>query len=256
MTLLLIDASNILLRCAFGGDMPPEQSTPIAIGLIERAARELGASHLVLALDYPSAPTWRALEYPAYKANRTRDTGPWLNAGAFAFAARGWHSEAHPGFEADDVLATIALRSSERTNVVILSGDSDVLALTAQRNITVARPLTGGDFQQFTAADVCEKYQIPAAHVLFDYKAMVGETTDNVAGVPGIGPKKAATLLHKFGDLDGIIHAGNGGYNRESEIVAQHAAVARQALRLVSLRPDVPVPPIKPSSCALRRRAA
>jgi 5'-3' exonuclease len=256
MTLLLVDASNILLRCAFGGDIPPDQSTPIACGMIDRATRELNATHMVLALDYPSAQTWRHAEYPAYKANRTRDTSTWLIAGAAEFAQRGWHTESHAGFEADDVLATVALRSSAHAKVLILSGDSDLLALTAQKNVEVARPLSGGGFQIFTAADVCEKYQIPAAHVLFDYKAMVGETSDNVAGVPGIGAKKAAALLHKFGSLEEIIHAGEGGYNKETALVAQHAGVARQALRLVSLRPDVPVPPIVPSSCSLRRRAA
>jgi DNA polymerase-1 len=252
MTLLLVDGSNVLLRCAFGGDIPPEQSTPTACGMIDRAAKELGATHLVIALDCPGVPSWRKLEYAEYKANRERDTSLWLTVGADEMARRGYLLAAHPGFEADDVLATIALRSIARTKVAVLSGDTDLLPLTAS-GIDVVRPLSGGDFQTFTASDVCEKYQIPAAYLLYDYKAMVGETGDNVPGVPGIGPKKAALLLHKLGGLKEIIHAGHGGYNKESALVAQHEATALRALRLVSLRPDAPVPPIVPSSCAVRR---
>lgn len=256
MTLLLVDGSNILLRAAFGGDVPPEQSTPTALAMIERAAAELRATHLVVALDYPDAPSWRAQENPAYKANRTRDTSPWIAYGGAAMASKGWRVEYSPGFEADDVIATIALRSADRVPVLVLSNDSDLLPLTAARNITVVRPLAGGALQPFVAADVCEKYQIPAAHLLYDFKAMVGDTSDNIGGVPGIGAKKAAAMLHKFGDLEGIIHAGAGGYNKDTATVHQYAAIARAALRLVSLRPDAPVPPIAPSSCALRRRAA
>lgn len=252
MTLLLVDGSNILLRAAYGGETPPEQSTPYAIEAIEKAAAEAKATHLVIAMDTPHVPTWRKLEYPEYKANRERDTAPWLEHGARVFVNRGLCVKTVPGFEADDVIATLALRSAGRVDVVILSGDSDVLPLTAQRGILVMRPLNGGGFQNFIAPDVCEKYGITNAAALFDYKAMVGEKGDNVPGVPGIGPKKACALLHKFGSLENIIHAGNGGYNKESAIVAKHAETALRALRLVSLRPDAPVPPIVPSSCRIQ----
>ena len=258
MTLLLVDGSNILMRCAFGGDIDPAGSTPNAISLIERAAKELRATHLVVALDYTDAPSWRKVEFPEYKGNRTRDTSPWLIEGAAQMSARGWRVEMAAGFEADDIIATIALRMGGRTGGIVLSNDSDLLALTAHAGgaITVARPVSGGAFQMMTAADVCAKYQIPAAHLLSDYKAMVGESGDNVPGVPGIGPKKAAALLHKLGALEAIILAGSGGYNRESSLVAQHADAARRALRLVSLRTDVAIPPITPSSCKLRPIAA
>jgi DNA polymerase-1 len=157
------------------------------------------------------------------------------------------------GYEADDDIATVALRS--RAPVIVLSNDSDMFPLTVD-GVEVLRPLTGGAFQSFRAADVCEKYQIPAAHLLYDFKAMVGEAGDNIPGVPGIGAKRAAELLRKFGSLDEIIHAGKGGFNKHSELVAQHERAARFALRLVSLRADAPVPPITPSSCALRKSRA
>lgn len=258
MTLLLVDAANVLLRCAFGGDTPPEQSNPVAVGMIERAIREVKATHLVIAIDYPGAPSWRSLEFGEYKAQRTRDTSPWIIAGATAFAKRGWHCEVHAGFEADDIIATIATRAAPRSpRVVILSGDSDLMALTEHRSVDVLRPISGGKFDVFNRAAVCAKYTIPTPKLLADYKALVGEPTDNIPGVPGIGETRASSLLIKFpGGLEDIIRLGQGGYNRDAQRVAQFADRARLALRLVSLRTDVPVEPIHPSKCAVRRMIA
>ncbi|MEP6494732.1 MAG: 5'-3' exonuclease H3TH domain-containing protein [bacterium] len=254
MSLLVVDGSNILLRCAFGGDIAPEQATPVAIGMIERGVREVNASHLIVAIDHTDAPSWRKLEHPEYKAHRTVSTAAWLIHGAAAMSARGWRVEMTPGFEADDVIATIAMRAAERTKTFVLSNDSDLLQLTVA-NIVVIRPQSGGAFEHMNAESVRAKYEIPDAGMLADYKAMVGETGDNIAGVPGIGGKRAASLLHKLGKLDAIIIAGEGGYNRDAELVALHRETARRALRLVTLRLDAAVPPISPQSCRLPRRA-
>lgn len=255
MKLLLVDGSNILLRCAFGGDIPPERSTPTAMGMIDRAARELEATHLVIALDYTDGPSWRKLEYSDYKAHRTVSTAAWLVHGAGEMSKRGWSVQLSSGFEADDIIATLASRAVERAAVVVYSNDSDMLAL-ATDNIQVARPVNGGGLRVFSAADVCSEYEIPVAHALYDFKAMVGESGDNIPGVPGIGPKRAVSLLRKFGDLEKIIVAGSGGYDKHSELVATHADAARRALRLVTLRTDVPIPPITPGTCVFRRSPA
>lgn len=255
MKLLLVDGSNITLRCAFGGDIPPDQAVLTAQGMVERFIRETAATHMIIALDYPDALTWRHELYPEYKANRTKDTSPWIIAAGGAFTQRGWKVEFAPGFEADDVIATIALRTHQRAPVVVVSSDSDLLPLTAA-GIQIIRPLNGGMTQAFDAAGVVEKYRIPAAHLLYDYKAMTGEAGENIPGVPGIGMKRAADLLHKYGDLNAIIDVGRGKIEKYSAIVAEHAETALLSLKLVSLNPDAPVDPITPSSCSLRRRAA
>jgi 5'-3' exonuclease len=255
MTLLLVDGANILMRCAFGGDKPPFESTPFACQMIERAAADLEARYLVIALDHPDAPSWRCAEYPEYKANRTTNTAQWIVDGAEAFGRRGWHVEMLETWEADDIIATIALRSAEHTKTFVLSNDSDLLPLTTN-GVEVVRPLAGGGWQRFIASDVCEKYQIPTAASLIDYKAMVGDTTDNVRGVPGIGPKKACSLLKKYGELEAIITAGSVNFSKDARLVWQHAVAARLAQRLVSLRVDVPIDPISPAKCSLRRNAA
>lgn len=251
MKLLLVDGSNIVMRCAYGGDIPPDSAVPAATGLIRRAAEQVGATHLVVALDTPGTPSWRKLEYSEYKANRERDTGPWIQGAGAAWLDLGWHIELAPGFEADDVIATIALRAAARFPVFVLSSDSDLLPLT-QSGIVVARPNKDGA-DLVTSKEVCEKYDIPHPHLLFDLKAMVGEATDNIPGVPGIGAKKGAALIKKYGALDKIIFAGKLGDCELSAVVAKHEAVAKLSLRLVSLRPDVPVPAITPSQCRIQR---
>lgn len=258
MHLLLIDGSNLIMRAAFGGDIPPRQAAPTAAGLIERAVRQAQATHLIIALDAPG-PTWRHELYPDYKANRTRDTTPWLQAGYDEFSRRDWLVIAPVGFEADDVIATLAHRiaggasvpASHPPGLTICSSDSDLLCLTALPGVNILRPVNGGKFEALTAAAVAEKYQIAQPGLLPEYKALTGESGDHIPGVPGIGPVRAAKLLAAYGSLDQIITAGQEKKCPASLTVATHEATARRALQLVTLRPDAPVPAIKPSQCAL-----
>lgn len=137
MKLLLVDGSNLIMRAAFGGDIEPRKATPIATGLISRAARMTQATHLVVALDSP-ALSWRHQEFVDYKADRTRDTAPWLVAGYEEWSRLGWYVADLAGYEADDILATIASRVvgdgpttgiARRCDVVVCSSDSDLLCL-------------------------------------------------------------------------------------------------------------------------------
>lgn len=237
-----------MMRAAFGGELPPKEAAPIATGLIRRAARQTGASHMIIALDSPS-PSWRKLEDPSYKANREGDTSPWLKAAFEEWTRQGFYIEAQDGFEADDILATLAVRARQH-QVTVLSGDSDILPLM-DLDAGVLRPLNGGIFQEITRAQVCEKYKIAMPSLLVDLKAMVGESGDNISGVPGIGPVKAAKLIAAYASLEGTITAGREEKCRESKIVFSHEGVARQSFKLLTLRYDVPIVPILPSSCVM-----
>ncbi len=253
MRLLVIDGTNVVMRCAFGGDIAPEQAVPTATGILRRAIAQYQATHMVIALDSPSgAPSWRKLNYDAYKANRTRDTTPWIVAAMQAWMdEQRWCVFALNGFEADDIIATIAMRAM---NVVLnpptvlpLSGDSDILSL-AQYGLEIIKPVNGGLFQSVRSADVRKRYGV-APDQLVDFKAMVGETGDNVPGVPGIGPGRAKVLLEKYSTLDGIIEAGKAAKCKHSVRVVEHEATARLAKSLIELVTDAPVPPVKPSEC-------
>lgn len=250
MRVIICDGSNLVMRAAFGGDIEPQVAVKTATGLIERAARQCQATHLVVALDSPTGTaSWRRSIYPAYKANRTKDTQPWLLAACEAWTRKGWWVEEASGFEADDLLATLAIRLlAAKQQAVILSGDSDLLPLLSD-GAEILKPYNGGIFLPVTEDDVRKKYDIEKPSQLVDLKAMTGETGDNVEGVISIGPKRAAKLLFSYDDLEAIIEAGFAEKCRDSIKVAEQAEVARLAKRLVTLDRNVPIPPINPSKC-------
>jgi len=251
MHLLIVDGSNIVMRCALGGDIAPTEAVSTATSMIERAVVFCEATHLVIALDSPGVPSWRKVVYPEYKANRTRDTSPWIHAAAEAWVRR-WWCEDVLGYEADDIIATVALRAAARegTQVMVLSGDSDVLPLTAN-GVQVIKPCAGGQFTALTSAHVCSKYGITNPGALVDLKAMTGEPGDNVPGVAGIGDVRALALLTAHGDLDGVIAAGLRNVCKYAAKVAADAELARLSRRLVTLATDAPVVKISPAGCAL-----
>ena len=250
--ILIVDGSNVVMRCALGGELSSAQAVPTASNMIERATRECEATHLVIALDCPGEPTWRKALYPDYKANRTLDTSTWIIAAATEWHRQGWWVEDVVGYEADDIIATIALRAVTRagTEVFVLSGDSDVLPLTAQ-GIRVIKPVSGGQFTTLASDQVCSKYGITTPTALVELKAMTGESGDNVPGVAGIGDVRALALLTAHGDLEGVIAAGLRNVCKYSTMVAATANLARLSRRLVTLATDVPVVKISPAGCAL-----
>ena len=115
MHLLIVDGSNIAMRCALGGDIAPTEAVSTATSMIERAVLFCEATHLVITLDSPGVASWRKVVYPAYKANRARDTSPWIHAAAESWVRR-WWCEDVLGYEADDINSarspSSALRSS------------------------------------------------------------------------------------------------------------------------------------------------
>lgn len=249
--LLLVDGSNIVMRAAFGGDIEPERAVQIATGLIGRAIKQVQATHMVICMD-SEAPTWRKELYPQYKGDRTLDTSPWLRQAQESWMRAGWYVEECAGFEADDIIATIAGRSVQSSEVVALSNDSDILFLSSL-GVRILKPVNGGTFMLLTESDICKKYEIKSSVFITDLKAMVGEKSDNVPGVPGIGPVRAAALLNKYGNLGMIIFSGERpDACKHSKQVYECRTAAQLAFELVTLRKDVPIPPIQPANCKIK----
>lgn len=256
--LLICDGTNVIMRCAWGGSVAIPNAVPFAVGMIDRAVAHARADYLVVVLD--AGESWRKRECPAYKAHRDErpvDTAAYSAALWAALVDRGTYTLAIDGEEADDVIDAVAARSTH-VDVVILSGDSDLLAC-CRPGVTVLQPHDGG----FTALDevaACAKLQLPRVGVIADYKALHGEAGDfgpkksNPLAVPGISKSVAARLLNRYGDLEGIIGAGiaTNCSDRHAVKVAQHAEGVRTLRRLCTLRTATSVPPIQPSACAVR----
>lgn len=246
---LLVDGTNIVMRCAFGGAVPAPEAVDAASRLIGRALATAHATHLIVAFD-AAAPSWRKALEPTYKAHRTAETQTFVLAAREAFDRRGWMCVQLAGFEADDIIATLAARS--RGRVAICSSDSDLLACVNDR-VTVLRPQAGGRFETWGAAEVRTRYGLDPAQ-LADYKALVGEPGDNITGVRGIGAKRATILLQTHQSLAALLACAVPDSSNEAARVRNEGRdVALRARALTGLCTDAPVPPIAASACRVHR---
>jgi len=212
--------------------------TSILLSLLEKEKPEY------LAVTFDTGKTFRDDLYPAYKATRAKmpeDLRPQIDR--IREVVRAFHIpifEAE-GFEADDVLGTLARRmSAAGTDVLILSGDRDLLQLVDER-ITVRLPGRSlSESVDYNPARFEELWGF-TPEKLVDYKALVGDTSDNIPGVKGIGEKTATELLKTFGSLDEI-------YRRLEEVPARYRAkleAGRESAilsrTLATIRIDAPV---------------
>jgi DNA polymerase-1 len=152
---------------------------------------------------------------------------------------------AHSGYEADDVIATLATRAAERAiPAVVVSGDKDLYQLVSP-GISLLNPGRGGpaavEEQWVDPSNAAERLGVPPDRVV-DYLALVGDSSDNIPGVKGIGDKTARQLIEQYGDLESILaHAGEVTAKRAREALLAEAENARLSRRLVTVRRDLPV---------------
>src|SRR4029434_7290682 len=144
-----------------------------------------------------------------------------------------------PGYEADDVLGTIATRAAEAGHqVAIVSIDKDFFQLVRDGSIRVYDPREDGAW--FDEQGVLEKFGVQPSQVV-DVLALVGDTSDNVAGVPGIGKKGAIDLITQFGSLDALLARTAELKPKQREALTTHRAAALTSRELVTIRTDVPI---------------
>ncbi|MDA8165606.1 MAG: DNA polymerase I [Desulfobacteraceae bacterium] len=210
--------------------------------ILLRVIREKSPRYLAVAFD-AKGPNHRHALFPDYKANRPRMQDdlavqiPWIKHITAAYRIPVLERE---GCEADDLLASAATLLKQAGHpVVLVSGDKDLLQLVNDRTI-FWDPMND---RLFDRAGVAAKYGLGPER-LTDFFALIGDTSDNIPGVPGIGPKTAAKLLSDFGSLEGI-------YDRLGEIkkpkLHENLATGKDkaflARELVRLREDLEVPP-------------
>ncbi|MGH3268859.1 MAG: 5'-3' exonuclease, partial [Trebonia sp.] len=168
-------------------------------------------------------PAFRVSAIPSYKAHRAEPDGTEQTPPGLAvqiplitqvLTAAGIAMAEHEGFEADDIIATLADRA--RTPVEVVTGDRDLFQLVDDdRQIRILYTIRGlNKLEPVTESEVEKKYDIPGK-AYADFAALRGDPSDGLPGVPGIGEKTAATLIRAFGSIDGIKKAldmGHGGF--------------------------------------------
>jgi DNA polymerase-1 len=199
---------------------------------------------IYVAWDTPGK-TFRDEKFEAYKAHRPPVADDLIAQFAVArqvVEAFGIQAAEVPGFEADDLIGTLTKRGvKEGYQVVIVTGDSDQLQLVGE-GVVVRMTRTGvTDTDLYTPERVREKYGI-GPEQMADYKALVGDTSDNVPGVPGIGKVTAAKLLQQWGSLENLLaHVEDLPPGKIKESLKSNLDLARLCLDLVTIHCEVPI---------------
>ncbi|WP_068201384.1 DNA polymerase I [Isoptericola dokdonensis] len=249
--LLLIDGHSMAYRAFYA--LPDTlvtssgQVTNAVYGftsMLTNLLRDEAPTHLAVAFD-AGRVTFRTERYVEYKANRaaTPDTFrgqvPLIQEVLEALHVPFLQRE---GIEADDILATLARQGREAgMEVLVCSGDRDSLQLVTD-DVTVLYPKKGvSELARMTPDAVVEKYKVRPERYP-DLAALVGETSDNLPGVPGVGPGVAARWIEQFGDLDSLLARQDEVTGKRGEALRDHADQVRLNRELNALLTDVELP--------------
>ncbi len=251
--IFLVDGSGYIFR-AFYAIQPlstregfPTNALYGFTRMLVKLLQDAQADHLCVVFD-AGRETFRTELYPDYKANRT-ECPPDLKKQMPYFReltkALGIPMFEMPGFEADDILGTMARRlEAAGKEIVIVSGDKDLMQLVGDR-IRVWDTMRD---KWYGPAEVKEKFGVPPEQ-LVEYLAMTGDSSDNVPGLNGVGPKTAVELLAHFSGIESLIEGADQiaaipsirGRLKISQCVKDNADALRLSRKLVEIRTDVPV---------------
>ncbi|SOC54542.1 DNA polymerase I [Ornithinimicrobium cerasi] len=249
--LLLLDGHSLAYRAFFA--LPVEnfstttgQSTNAVYGftsMLINVLRDEAPTHVAVAFDI-SRQTFRSAEYAEYKAGRATTPGEFVGqvdlVKQILDALRITHLEVE-GYEADDIIATLTAQArAEGMEVVIVSGDRDAFQLVDEGTLLLY-PVRGvSETWRMTPEKIEEKYGVRPERYS-DLAAMVGESSDNLPGVPGVGPKTAAKWLGQFGDLAGIVDGADQLPGKAGQALRDHLPQVLRNRRLNQLVADVPL---------------
>ncbi len=242
----LIDGSGYIFRAFYG--LPPltaPDGTPVNAvfgftNMFMRLTGKIPCDYCLVLFD-AKRRNFRNDIFPDYKATRKEipeDLIPQFSIIHEAVSALNLNYLDMDGYEADDLIATYTdLALKEGLDVVVVSADKDLMQLI-RPHVEFYDPMKD---KYFTPEDVHEKFGVYPDKVV-DVQALSGDSTDNVPGVAGIGPKTAAELVNTYGSLEGVLaHAAEIKQNKRRETLLANVDNARISLQLVTLKSDVPV---------------
>ena len=260
---MLLDSASLYFRAFFGVPltMTAPDGTPVNAvrGLLDMIARLVQGrrpGRLVACMDADWRPAFRVAAIPSYKAHRLGPGGAEQVPGELnaqipvieqVLAAAGVAMAAAPGYEADDVIATLAAR--EDPPVEVVTGDRDLFQLVDdERGVRIIYTARGlARLEIVDEAAVTRRYQIPGRGYAA-FAALRGDPSDGLPGVPGVGEKTAAALVRVFGSVEAILTAldsGHGGFPMGTRAkLAAARGYLEAALPVVTTAADAPVPPV------------
>ncbi|MET4925225.1 DNA polymerase I [Streptomyces sp. PSRA5] len=247
--LLLMDGHSLAYRAFFA--LPAEnfttssgQPTNAVYGfasMLANTLRDEAPTHFAVAFDV-SRKTWRSEEFPEYKANRSKTPDEFKGqVELIGELLDAMHAQrfAIDGFEADDVIATLATQAEEAGfEVLIVTGDRDSFQLITEHT-TVLYPTKGvSELTRFTPEKVQEKYGLTPAQYP-DFAALRGDPSDNLPGIPGVGEKTAAKWINQFGSFADLMERAGEVKGKVGENLREHLPSVKLNRHLTELVRDV-----------------
>lgn len=251
-TLYLLDAYALIYRAYYALLRSPRinskgQNTSAAYGFVntlDDVIRTEKPDFIGIAFD-PKGGTFRHEAYPDYKAQRevTPEDIRWA-VPVIKDIIRAYRIPILevPGFEADDVIGTLALKAAEQgLEVHMVTPDKDYAQLV-QPGVFMRRPGHGAaGMEKMGTAEVCEKYGIERTEQVIDLLGLMGDTADNVPGCPGVGEKTAAKLINQFGSIDQLLSRTNELKGALKKKVEENVEQIKFSKFLVTIKTDVPI---------------
>src|ERR671922_1095650 len=249
--LFLIDGNSLAYRAFFA--LPESLATSTGFptnaifgfaSMLVKILTDYGPRATVVVWDAGSSG--RKEVYEEYKAQRQERPDPlaeqWPHLEPLV-EAFGYRNVSVPGYEADDVIASIVERAkSQDVPVMVVTGDRDAYQLVDDgrvRIMTTSRGIT--DTRVYDREGVIERYGIPP-ELIPDFIGLKGDTSDNIPGVPGIGDKTAAQLLQRFGSLENVLsHIDDISGAKRKQNLTEHAEEARVSKQLAIAKRDIPL---------------
>lgn len=247
-TLYLIDGHSQIYRAYYApmqGNLSaasgePTKATYVFMQQLLKLLARQHVDYVAMAMDGPTELLQRRQAYSEYKVTRKpmpEDLPPQIDRIRELVEALGVPVLTSPGHEADDIIATLADRhAGSDLDVVIVSGDKDLDQLIGE-HVALYDPIKGQTLDAETL--LAKKGYTPQQAV--DVQSLIGDTSDNIPGVPGVGPKTAVKLIAKYGSAEAVIDAADQQTPKLSENLKAHRFTVRQARDLIALKRDVPV---------------
>ena len=249
--LFLLDAYALIYRSYYAFIKNPRinskgLNTSAIIGFVNTLQEVLEKekpTHIGVAFD-PHGPTFRSEAYPAYKAQREatpediRRAIPIIKELLEAYRISVIQVD---GFEADDVIGTLATKLSDEKDleVFMLTPDKDYGQLVSD-NVKIFRPRHGGGYETMGPAEVCEKYGIEKTAQVIDLLALMGDSADNFPGCPGVGEKTAVKLINEFGSVEQLLQRTSELKGALKTKVESHVDDIKLSYYLATIKTDVP----------------
>ncbi|MFJ5528398.1 DNA polymerase I [Streptomyces sp. NPDC093261] len=250
--LMLMDGHSLAYRAFFA--LPAENFTTATgqptnaiygfASMLANTLRDEAPTHFAVAFDV-SRKTWRSEEFTEYKANRSKTPDEFKGQveliGELLDAMQA-HRFAIEGYEADDVIATLATQAeAEGFEVLIVTGDRDSFQLVTE-NTTVLYPTKGvSELTRFTPEKVFEKYGLTPAQYP-DFAALRGDPSDNLPGIPGVGEKTAAKWINQFGSFAELVARVDEVKGKAGQNLRDHLEAVKLNRRLTELERHVELP--------------